>query len=149
MTGCHSPSESKLETTVISVIACRQFGLSPRVGSDCAGTGVVGREAEYAQHLNKVRTQQQTMVRAQQDVALDQVQSSRTSVVQPVWPNEMLARMKEFDGDDDKFLAEYQQDIQSGQAREVRQEFKGCVAQLLRVCLQAEREWVAWSSRTS
>ena len=102
--------------------------------------GVVGRDAEYAQHLNKVLTQQRTVVRAQQDVALDQVQSRGTSVVQPVWPCEMLARLKESDGDDDKLLAEYQQDIESGQPREVRQEFKGCVAELPRVCLQAERE---------
>ena len=49
-------------------------------------------------------------------------------------------RVREFDGDDDKLLAEYQQDIESGQPREGRQEFKGCVAELVRVCLHAERE---------
>ena len=55
----------------------------------------------------------------------------------------MLARVREFDGDLDKLLAEYQQDIESGQPREGRQEFKGCVAELVRVCLHAEREcWV-------
>ena len=55
----------------------------------------------------------------------------------------MLARVREFDGDLDKLLAEYQQDIESGQPREGRQEFKGCVAGLVRVCLHAEREcWV-------
>ena len=52
----------------------------------------------------------------------------------------MLAQVKEFDADDEKLLAEYQQDIESGQPQEVRQEFKGCVAELLRVCLQEERE---------
>ena len=36
--------------------------------------GAVGRDAESAQHLNQVLTHQQTVVRAQQDVALDQVQ---------------------------------------------------------------------------
>ena len=61
-------------------------------------------------------------------------------MVQEVWPCEMLARVKEFGGDEDKFLAEYQQDIESGQPWEVGQEFKGCVAELLRVCLQADRE---------
>ena len=44
--------------------------------------GLVGRDAEYGQHLNKVLTQQ-TVVRAQQDVAPDQVQSSGGSEVQP------------------------------------------------------------------
>ena len=66
--------------------------------------GVVGRDAEYAQHLDEVLTQQQTALRAQQDVALEQVQSSGTSVVQLVWQCEMLARVKEFDGDEDKLL---------------------------------------------
>ena len=55
----------------------------------------------------------------------------------------MLARVREFDGDEDKFLAEYQQDIESGQPREVGQELKGSVAELRRVCLLAERDcWV-------
>ena len=61
--------------------------------------GVVGRGAEYAQHLKKVVTQQQTVVRSQQDVAFNQVQSSGTSVAQPVRFCDMLARVKEFDGD--------------------------------------------------
>ena len=52
----------------------------------------------------------------------------------------MLARVKEFDGDDDQLLAEYQQDIESDQPGEFRQELKGRVADSLRVCLRAERE---------
>ena len=52
----------------------------------------------------------------------------------------MLARVKEFDGDDDKLLAEYQQDIESDQPGEFRQELKDCVADSLRVHLHAERE---------
>ena len=52
----------------------------------------------------------------------------------------MLARVKEFDGDDDKLLAEYQQDIESDQRGEFRPELKDRVADSLRVHLHAERE---------
>ena len=99
-----------------------------------SGTGVIGRDAEYAHHLNNVHTQQQTVLQAQQD------QSSATSVSQRDLHREMLARMKEFDGDDDKLLAEYQQDIESDQPGEFGQELKGRVADSLRVHLHAERE---------
>ena len=44
----------------------------------------------------------------------------------------MLARVKDFDGDDDKLFAEYQQDIESDQLGEFRQELKDCVANSLR-----------------
>ena len=112
--------------------------------------GVVGRDAEYAQHLNKVLTQQQTVVQTQQDVAFDHAQSSGTSVVQPVWPCEMLARVKEFDGDDDKLLAEYQQDIESGQPREVRQRVQGlCCGVASSVSTRRARMLCYGSSRTS
>ena len=52
----------------------------------------------------------------------------------------MLARAKEFDGDDDKLFAEYQQDIESDQPGEFRQELKDRFADTLRVHLHAERE---------
>ena len=44
---------------------------------------------------------------------------------------EMLTRVKEFDGDVDKLLAEYQQDIgiESRQLGEFNQELKDCVAE--------------------
>ena len=48
--------------------------------------------------------------------------------------------MKEFDGDDDKLLAEYQQDMESDQPGEFTQELKDRVADSLRVHLHAERE---------
>ena len=51
-----------------------------------------GRGAGYAQHLNNVLTQHQTLLQAEQD------QRDRQC--------EMLARVKEFDGDDDKLSAE-------------------------------------------
>ena len=79
-------------------------------------------------------TQRQTVLQAQQD------QSSATSVAQPVRHCEMLARVRQFYGDDDQLLAEYQQDIESDQPGEFRQELKGRVADSLRVCLRAERE---------
>ena len=66
--------------------------------------GVVGRDAGYAQHRNIVLTQQQTVFR--------RGQPTLQSVAQPVPDREMLARVKEFDGDDDKLLAEYQQIIE-------------------------------------
>ena len=81
-----------------------------------------------------MHTQQQTVLPAQQD------QSSATSVSQPDLHREMLARVKEFDGDDDKLLAEYQQDIESDQRGEFRPELKDRVADSLRVHLHAERE---------
>ena len=96
--------------------------------------GVIGRDAGYAQHLNNVLSQQQTVVQAQQD------QSSATSEAQPDRHCKMLARVKEFDGDDDKLSAEYLQDIEPDQPGEFRQELKGRVADSLRVCLHAERE---------
>ena len=40
--------------------------------------------------------------------------------------------MKEFDGDDDQLLAEYQQDIESGQLGGFNQELKDCLAELRR-----------------
>ena len=52
----------------------------------------------------------------------------------------MLARVKEFNGDDDKLLAEYQQDIESDQPDEFRQELKDRVADSIRVHHHAERE---------
>ena len=81
-----------------------------------------------------MHTHQQTVLQAQQD------QSSATSVSQSDLHREMLARAKEFDGDDDKLLAEYQQDIESDQPGEFRQELKDRVADSLRVHLHAERE---------
>ena len=67
-------------------------------------------------------------------------QSSATSVSQPDLHREMLARVREFGGDDDKLFAEYQQDIESDQPREFRQELKDRVADSLRVHHHAERE---------
>ena len=81
-----------------------------------------------------MHTQQQTVLQAQED------QSSATSVSQPDLHREMLARVKEFDGDDHKLLAEYEQDIESDQPGEFRQELKDRVADSLRGHLQAERE---------
>ena len=48
----------------------------------------------FLQHLNNMLTQQQATL---------QVQSSGISVSQPHLNREMLARVKEFDGDDDKW----------------------------------------------
>ena len=93
-----------------------------------------GRDAGYAQHLNNVHTQQQTVLQAQQD------QSSATSVSQPDLHREMLARVNEFDGDDDKLSAEYQQDIESDQPGEFRLELKDRVADSLQGHLHAYRE---------
>ena len=56
-------------------------------------------------------TQQQTVLQARQD------ESSATSVAQPDLHHEMLARVKEIDGDDDKLSAEYQHDIATGAQR--------------------------------
>ena len=55
--------------------------------------GVFDRDA-HIQHLYNVLTQQQTALQAQ---------SSATSVSQPDLHREMLVRVKEFDGDDDKW----------------------------------------------
>ena len=52
---------------------------------------VVGRDAECAQHLNKCAYTTTGGGRAQQNFALDQVHPSGTTVVQPVWPCEVLA----------------------------------------------------------
>ena len=81
-----------------------------------------------------IHNSRRTVLQAQQD------QSSATSVSQSDLHREMLARVREFDGDDDKLLAEYQQDIESDQPGEFRQELKGRVADSLRVHLHAERE---------
>ena len=76
------------------------------------------------------------------------------SVAQPVWlrewhedleyeqHREMLARVKEFDGDVDKLLAEYQQDIgiESGQHGEFNQELKDCVDEPRRVSRRVPRQ---------
>ena len=56
--------------------------------------GVRERDA-HMQHLNNMLTQQQTAFQAQ---------SSETSVPQPDLHREILARVNEFDGDDDKWL---------------------------------------------
>ena len=96
--------------------------------------GVIGRDAGFVQHLSNVLTRQQTVLQAQQD------QSSATSVAQQDRHCEMLARVKEFDGDDAKLLAEYEQNIESDQPGEFRQELKGRVVDSSRVCLHAERE---------
>ena len=93
--------------------------------------GAIGRDAGYAQHLNNVFAQQQTTLHSQ---------SSGMSVAQPDGHCEVQAQVKEFDGDDFKFLAECQQDIESDQPEEFRQELKGRVADLHRVYLHAERE---------
>ena len=61
--------------------------------------GGLGRDAGYVQHLNNVLTQQQTVLQAPQD------QSGAASVAQLDQHCEMLARVKEFDGDDDKLSA--------------------------------------------
>ena len=54
----------------------------------------------------------------------------------------MLARVKEFDGDVDKLLAEYQQGIgiESGRSGEFNQELKDCVAELRRVSRRVQRQ---------
>ena len=80
-----------------------------------------------------MHTKQQTVSQAEQD------QSSATSVSQPDLHRKMLARVKESDGDDDKLLTEYQQDIESDQPRKFRQELKDRVADPLQVHLHAER----------
>ena len=72
--------------------------------------GVAGRDAECAQHLKQVPTHQQTVVRAH---PAERWEYSRSDPAR-CW------RVSEFDGDDDKLLAEYQQDIESGQPREGR-----------------------------
>ena len=77
----------------------------------------------------------------------------RQSIAQPLWHRErhegreheqhreMLTRVKEFDGDVDKLLAEYQQDIgiESGQRGEFNQELKDCVAEPRRVSRREPR----------
>ena len=108
MSGCHSPFEIKQETSFIRVIALQRFGPSSHVGSgtrsldslmeelsarlNALEQGVRQRDA-HIQHLNNMLTQQQTALQAQ---------SSGTSVTQPDLHREMLARVKEFDGYDDK-----------------------------------------------
>ena len=73
----------------------------------------------------------------------------RQSVAQPVWHREwheqhreMLARVKEFDGDVDKLLREYQQDIgiETGQPGEFNQELKDCVDESRRVSPRVPRQ---------
>ena len=69
------------------------------VASDSAGTGCHGPDARYAQRLNNVITQQQTVVTS----STRQVECNVGSTAGPaLWE---LARVKEFDGDDDKLLA--------------------------------------------
>ena len=62
----------------------------------------------------QVLTQLETVLQAQQD------QSSTTLTAQPDRQCEMLARVKEYDGDDNKLFAEYQQDIESDLDRSSR-----------------------------
>ena len=56
---------------------------------------------------------------------------------------EMLTRVKEFDGDVDKLLVEYQQDIdiESGQPGELNQELKDCVDEPRRVSQRVPRQY--------
>ena len=105
MSGCHGPVEINQETIFIRVIAHQRFGPSSHVGSgarcldslmeECSAglnaleQGFRERDA-HIQHLNNILIQQQTALQAQ---------SSGTSVTQPDLHREMLARVKEFDGD--------------------------------------------------
>ena len=93
-----------------------------------------GTGQDAAHNLNSVITHQPTVLRSQQ------CQSSATSVAQSDRYCEMLARVKGFNGDDDKLFAEYQEDSESDQPGECRQELKDRVADSLRVRLHAERE---------
>ena len=56
--------------------------------------------------------------------------------------HKMLARVKEFDGDVDKLLAEYQHDIgiESGQPGECNQELKDCVSEPRRMLRRVPRQ---------
>ena len=86
-----------------------RFGTSSHVGSGAGSLDssmdefsarlaaleqVVRERDAHIQHLNNMLTQQQTTLRSQ---------SSGMSVSQPDLHREMLARVKEFDGDDDKW----------------------------------------------
>ena len=109
MSGCHSSFEIKQEASFIRVIALPRFGPSAHVGSGARSLdslmeefsarlnaleqSVRERDANI-QHLNNMLAQQQTALQAQ---------SSGTSATHPDLHREMLAREKEFDGDDDKW----------------------------------------------
>ena len=105
--------------------------------------------------------QEQTVVQARRG------QPTLQSVTQPVWHREtdweFLARVKEFDGDGDKLLAECPADIERDQLGEFDQEIKECAAESrrvlrrdslrerlrvrLRVCPHVERECCAIALR--
>ena len=76
-----------------------------------------------------------TMIQQQ---SATQAQSGATDAPQPDLHRERLARVKEFDGNDDKFLVEHQQEMELDQREEFTQELKGRVADLLRVRLHEE-----------
>ena len=100
--------EIKQETSFSRVMAWLRFGTSSYVGSGTRSIGspmdafsarlaaleqgVRERDA-LIQHLNKMLTLEQ---------ATHQAQSSGMSLSQPDLHREMLARVKEYDGDDDK-----------------------------------------------
>ena len=86
--------------------------------------GVVGRDAEHAQHLNSVLTQQQSGTSLNKTLHSTKFSPAERRLYSRSGPCEVVAQVKEFDGDDDQLLEECQQDIESGQPREVGQEVK-------------------------
>ena len=103
------PHPFEIKQEQVSASHFRRFGTSSHVGSGARShdspidefsarlaaleQGVRERDA-HIQHRNSTLTQQQRAIQAQ---------SSGMSVSQPDLHREMLARVKEFDGDDDKW----------------------------------------------
>ena len=82
--------------------------------------------------------QDMNMMIQQQSVTRDI--SGGTPIPQPDLHRERLERVKEFYGNDDKFVVEQQQEIESDQHEELTQELKGRIAKSHLGRLHAERE---------
>ena len=110
MSGCHSPFEIKQETSFSRVIALQRFGTSSHVGSgarnlDSQMDAFAARLAALEQGVRDgdAPIQHQISIFAQQKET-QQAHSSGMSVSEPDLHQEILARVKEFDGDDDTWL---------------------------------------------
>ena len=107
--GRYSTSESRQQTRVLSPIALHQFAPSAHVGGgepvQCQftdGRDLSAIERSGARRPGARRTYQHLNTLLQQSAL--QAQSGTTSLPQPDLHREMLARVKEFDGDDDKWV---------------------------------------------
>ena len=148
MTGYRSPFEIREKTAFSRVMACADVTHPHKLVAKqevsihrcdeiaarfaALEQGVRDVLIQQLKSLNQVFTQHQTRIEAQQDVALDQAQSSGMSVSQPDLHRKMLARVTEFGGDHEKLLPKYQQVTELDQPGEFRQELKDRVADSLR-----------------